>query len=455
MKPVSRRQTIRFRSYLAAAFVVLLGIVFCLSRQNMAYRRRLSLTHARAFSQLTDSMGNLDTALEKSIYVTSPEMISALCAEIYSDACTARQAAGNLPYANLELEKTTGFAVKAGDYARALAKSAAEHGGYTAEELDSLRGLSQAASMLSEQLEELEAQLNEGTLTLEDVDSVQARLSRTTESDEFLDEGSFSSLEADFPELPTLIYDGPFSEHMQSRRSAMLELEDVVTQEQARQRAAQFLNLKADQFSVGELVEGQIPCYRFAYSTQDSPDCTIEMTQRGGYVLSITNGRAMGAATLGQKEAIALAKRWLKEHDITDLTESYSLCRDNAITINFAAVQKDVICYPDLLKVEVALDNGEVVGMESAGYLMNHTQREKLIPVVSQEQAEQRVSPELTVLSSHLSLIPTEGGHERLCWEFRCENREQKHYLVYINAGTGAEEEILILLEDVSGTLSL
>ena len=455
MKPLTRRQTIRVRTYTVAAFVVLLGTVFALFRQNLAYRRRISLNYARAFSQLTDSMGNLDTALEKSIYVTTPELIAGLCAEIQSDACTARQAAGVLPYANVELEQTISFAVRAGDYAQALAKSAAEHHGYQPEDLENLKALSKAASSLSDALDELEAQLNEGTLTLEDVETVQLRLSRQENQQDLPGQGSFSSLEANFPELPTLIYDGPFSEHMQSRRSAMLEQESPVTAAQARRKAAAFLGLDEQLLSGGALVEAQIPCYRFQFGTEGSPDCTVDVTQRGGYVLALTNGRAVEAARLTHKEAIQRAKEWLEAHDITDLTESYSLCRDNALTINFAAVQQGVICYPDLLKVEVALDNGEIIGMESAGFLMNHTQRDALRSEVSHAEAEARVSPELTILSRHLVLIPTQGGHERLCWEFRCQNKEKKHYLVYINAQTGAEEEILILLEDESGSLAL
>ncbi len=455
MTPLTRRRSIRMITFVTAAFVLLLGQVYRLSKQNEAYRRRISLNYARAFSQLTESMGNLDTSLEKCIYVTSPEMISGLCAEVFSDAVSARQAASALPYANVELEQTIGFAARAGDYAQALARAAAEQQGYRSEDVQNLKSLSKAASSLSDQLDELEAELNEGTLTLEDVEAVQQRLSQSTEGTESLSQGSFSRLEASFPELPTLIYDGPFSEHMQSRHSAMLEQEKTVSMNRARRKAADFLGLEESLFSGGELVEGQIPCYRFYFSTEKSPDCTVDITQRGGYVLALTNGRPIGAARLQEQEAIRRAKAWLEEHDITDLTVSYSLRRDNALTINFAAVQSGVICYPDLLKAEVALDNGEIVGMESAGYLMNHTRREDLEPGIPYEKAQQAVSPELTILSRHLVLIPTQGGHERLCWEFRCQNGEKKHYLVHINALTGAEEEILILLEDETGTLAL
>ena len=52
-------------------------------------------------------------------------------------------------------------------------------------------------------------------------------------------------------------------------------------------------------------------------------------------------------------------------------------------------------------------------------------------------------------------MIPTGGKDEVLCHEFKCIDSEERHCLVYINAETGAEEKILILLEDESGTLTI
>ncbi len=44
--------------------------------------------------------------------------------------------------------------------------------------------------------------------------------------------------------------------------------------------------------------------------------------------------------------------------------------------IPFALVQNGVIIYPDLVKVTVALDNGDIVGYEAMGYLMSHHDRD-------------------------------------------------------------------------------
>ena len=88
------------------------------------------------------------------------------------------------------------------------------------------------------------------------------------------------------------------------------------------------------------------------------------------------------------------------------------------------------------------------------GWLMNHRQRE-IPPVLSAEECRAAVSGSLRILSEGLAIIPTEGKEERLCREFKCEDGEGKHVIVYADAATGEEVKLLLLLEDENGTLVL
>lgn len=49
------------------------------------------------------------------------------------------------------------------------------------------------------------------------------------------------NVEESFREYPTLIYDGPFSEHIENQQSQMLANEPEITGEEARKRAEEFL----------------------------------------------------------------------------------------------------------------------------------------------------------------------------------------------------------------------
>ena len=113
-----------------------------------------------------------------------------------------------------------------------------------------------------------------------------------------------------------------------------------------------------------------------------------------------------------------------------------------------------MIVYPDLIKVKVALDNGEIVGFESKGYLMSHRQRDIPKPAISMEEALQKVARKENIISSGLAIIPTNYGSELFCYEFKGRLDDQD-FLVYINAMTGEEEDILLIINSDEGILTM
>ena len=86
---------------------------------------------------------------------------------------------------------------------------------------------------------------------------------------------------------------------------------------------------------------------------------------------------------------------------------------------------------------------------------MSHQSRTFSAPAVSAEEARSQVTQGLEVLRQQLALIPTQGENEVLCHEFKCRNEKGQHYILYVNAQTGEQERILLLLEDENGTLVL
>ena len=108
--------------------------------------------------------------------------------------------------------------------------------------------------------------------------------------------------------------------------------------------------------------------------------------------------------------------------------------------------------YPDLIKVKIALDDGEILGIETTGYLNNHTNRNISNIKITEEQAREDLNDNLEIKSSGLAVIPTEWKSEILCYEFKGKV-EDKEFLVYINAENGREEDILIITNTHNGTL--
>ena len=132
---------------------------------------------------------------------------------------------------------------------------------------------------------------------------------------------------------------------------------------------------------------------------------------------------------------------------------TYYLKQGGAVTINYAYLQDNVTIYPDLIKVKIALDNGEVLGMETTGYLNNHTQRTIETPSISLEKAKASLNKKLSITREDLAIIPTEWNTEIFCYEFKG-RVDDTDFLVYVNAQTGKEENILVIIDTPDGILT-
>jgi len=132
---------------------------------------------------------------------------------------------------------------------------------------------------------------------------------------------------------------------------------------------------------------------------------------------------------------------------------TYYLKQGGAVTINYAYEQENVTIYPDLIKVKIALDNGEILGMETSGYLNNHTERTIEEPTISMDEAKSKLNKNLEITSEGLAIIPTEWRTEIFCYEFKGKV-DNTDFLVYINAKTGREENILVIINTPDGILT-
>jgi spore germination protein len=449
-----KRRTILAASFLAAAVVVLGGFAIQGHARAAQYRHLLDNGYQHAFSELTTAVGELDVALRKGVCATTPSLFSALCTQVYGKALSAQMALGELPYGNVELEQTASFLAKTGDYAMALSRDAWGESVCTPEQRETLQALSDAAGSLAQTLRSLQSDLYAGSITPEDLAQAQERLSAATEQGEITAGSAFQTVEADFPEVPSLIYDGPFSEHITNRSPRMLEGGKTFSQDEARAVAANFMGLRPEIFSLTSQGEGKIPTYGFS-ATVDGGELYVEVTRQGGMVLQVISSRPAGTPTLSRDQAITAAQDFLASRGYPNMVHSYSIHQGDALTIHFAPMQDGVYCYPDLIKVSIALDTGEVVGFEAEGYLMNHFTRTLPQSAVSREEAQALVGENLQVLAHQMVIIPTGGEYEVFCHEFKCQTASGSHVLVYVNAETGQEENILLLLEEESGTLAI
>ena len=434
-----KRKAIRWISYLLAAALGLGAFAALESRRAAAAEREARYRGEYAFSALCDAVSGMDAALKKSRYSVSPGMTAALCAETYARALSASAALTSLPFSIQELENTASFLARTGDYAAWLLRRTGGGEDVSQEERENLRRLGEAASLLSENLRQLQADRQAG-----EEEAAEKAAALPALSDSFL------QMEQEFPELPSLVYDGPFSSAVAERTPRMTEGAEEIGEEAASLVAAGFLGMRSNQVKVEGPVDGKIPVWRVS-----AGDYTLGVSRRGGYVVQAISSRIPTRSVYTVEEALEAARAILKSHDYRSMAESYHIQQGNELTVTFCAKQGETICYPDMVKVTVAMDNGELLRFDAEPYITSHARRELPTPSADPEEMRSRIPEGLAVVSEGLAVIPTPGAEEIFCREFVCQEEDGQHYLVYFNAVNGDQERILILLEDESGTLSL
>ncbi|HZK22136.1 MAG TPA: PepSY1/2 domain-containing protein [Oscillospiraceae bacterium] len=451
-KDMSRRLRIRSVSFLTSLIIVLAiwgGVNF--AKVNK-YERNLNAAQQRALSNLSTYMDSISSNLQKGIYANTSPMLANIASQVWLESTAAKNALAELPAQHQELVNTYKFLSQVGDYTMSLNEKVSKGQKITSKETESLFSMMDVASKLSEQVSYLLAEELAGNLnySIKQSAAETKEIGKKTEDVKIQFNGVLADSEEQLADFPTLLYDGPFADNVMKKEPEMTKGKDAISIDKARQVAAEYLNVDIKTLSQGEQESGNLPCYVF-----NGPEFTIAITKHGGFMCYFLGWAYAGESVKKPSEAVDIAIDFLKKHGIENMTESYFTTTDGICTVNLAYVQNGVICYPDLVKVSVALDTGDVVSVDARGYIMNHKTHEIIdSPKYSVTDAQKFLSEYLTIKNISKTVIPTDSGGEKFAYEYYCVGKNKQELLVYIDPETGFEENILILLYSDNGVLT-
>lgn len=446
---LSRRNAVRVVSFSIAVVLLIAGAAVSGFQLVSRYRSTIEHTYQQALNEFSDYFSNLQSALTKGVYANTQTQQYGLAVKLAGDSQGAKAALSRLPLTNGEADAMQKYLAQVGDFANYVTAKLSRGDELSNDDKQSLQKLSGYAEKISGQVEEISARYGDGDTYIGQEEKIEGNLENVNaKAAENVLDRSFTEMSESFENYPSLVYDGPFADQVQQKKPRMLENAEGFSRAQAQKNAAGFLNQPEKSIFYNTVREGNMPVYLFK-----NEDLYITVTVKGGYVEEMYRERQVAKPQVDYKTAVEKAQVFLKQHGYDGMKESYYVTSGGICTINFAYQKDKTVCYSDLVKVGVALDTGEVLTFNASGYLMNHYERELPEPKLSQEQAQKSVSPLLTVESAQKALVPTGGTKEALCYEFTCKGQKDDRVLVYINAQTGLEEQILILLQSDGGTL--
>ena len=442
---ISRRGLVRLVSFFLFAIAILSAANIVYMNRICALENAVQAGYSSAVEGLAQSADQISAVLTKGKYASSPSMMTRLSNELMERSGEAKSSLESLPVWGMSVDNLEKFLSQVGNYATSLSRKATAGDEISEEDRSNVEALSKCADELSKSLWEIRAKMLSSDYSIaelfQDVDG---------ELGSFLTDG-FMGIEDGLKEMPKLIYDGPFSDHILERMPRLTEGAEEISQDDALVKAAQALGTESYRVLQCEASEeGRLPSYCFYC---EGGRCAV--SKNGGYIVYSIKSRNVQDSELDPEEAVSRADEYLKELGIEDMERTYYECYNGVCTINYAYRDGDITCYTDLIKVAVALDNGEILGFDARGFIVNHQERDFGEPTYTEDEIRENVSGSLKVGDVSLAVIPTDSVDEKLCYELKCKTDDGTEILVYVNAMTGEEEEILILMETDGGVLTV
>ena len=397
-------------------------------------------------------MNSVESLLAKAMISKNSEHSAETLTEVWRDSNLALVYLSEMPMNSENLSQTAKFLNQVSDYSYSLSRKNIQNEALSEEDFTNLKKLHQYSVQLEGTLNQLSNELYSGTIKWEEL-----KKANSIDYAQAVDNVSvFSNIDANFTQYEGLIYDGAYSDHVNRAEKVGLIGTDI-SEDDAYHKVEDFFgkddveNITLNQF----LENADIPCYDFSVKLKNQENsANIEISKKGGWVIEMQNDREISEEKIDQETANLLGNEFLVNKGFEGMQPIYFTNLNGVMTINYAYEYDGIIAYPDLIKVKVALDNGQILGIETNGYLNSHTNREFNNVNYTIDEARKNLNQDLEILSEKMAIIPTEWKTELLCYEFKG-TADGRQFLVYINTETGKEEDILVILDTPGGVLTV
>lgn len=415
--------------------------------KNRRYDLYLENQYQRMFNDMVINLEDIQSDLAKAVICSSSNEKVMLFSEISSLSYDAQEKLCQLPVRGEKLLKTRKFLSQIGDISTVLARKKLKGINLSAKDISTLEQLHNYANDIAKELLDIQTYMNDNNIKIHNLSNkINAEL---TNGDRNLK--GYAHMEERIQEYPTLIYDGPFSEHRNDRSFIMGG--QSFSKDEAIKKVRDFYNLKEASIEKIEEFKFNNDESYLVVLNNNKERITCAITKNGGHMIWMLSNKDSESSTITKEEGIKKAKKFLSDKNLSNMVETYYMEYDNEILINFAYKQDNIIAYPDLIKVKVSLYDGDITGFESQGYLYNHKSRDiNNLNIISERDARNKLSTKGVIEKIRLVVIPTIGQREKVCYEIKVSYKRDT-FLIYINAVSGVQENILQIIDTDKGVI--
>ena|SRR5690554_5797110 len=396
--------------------------------------------YQRAFHDLSYYMGQLKQELGKTMAVNSAsqDYQKRHLIQVWRTTSQAQSQINQLPLTLLPFTKTEEFLDKIANFSYRTSIRDLKNEPLSDSENKTLLTLYSRSKELSKELESIQTEVFNQNLRWMDVELAIAE--QTSGSNAVVD--GFKSMDHAVSEYDEVDW-GPSVNNIYKKQTVFAQSGKVMSEYEVREKASTLIeDVQPDQWMVTENGKGtDYNSYSLSIVKEDGNVLNMDYTKRGGHLLWYINPREVKQENLTLAQARDRAAEFLKQHQYESLTPVNYDHYDKVTSITFAATEGDIVYYPRKISVRVAMDNGEVVGVQAQNYMNVATKKLLDKPKMTKDEAIKLLNPTFEQTSSNLSYIESELNEEVLCYEFTGKINGG-HYRIFMNANTGAEEKI-------------
>lgn len=394
--------------------------------------------YQRAFHELTYNMDLLHDKIGTSLAMNSDERISPHFVDIWKLSSVANSNVSQLPLGLLPFERTKEFLVSIGNFTYQTAVRNLDDDPLTDKETKTLNEYNKQAQEIKEELRKAQHMALNNDLRWMDVEM--ALMSNDPTKNSILD--GFRTVEDNISEFADGV-DGQEIMKPEIEKKGFTNLRGSNQSiEQINDFSKEILDIPSNaKMQITESTEAsQVPNYNVTFNDGEK-DIFMDVTKKGAHPITILVNRPINAQEFSLNDGFVEAEKYLSAFDYDQMTLLESKQFDNVGMFTFLYTEDDVRIFPDKVMVKVALDDGEVIGLNAHDYLKNHTKRKLPKPKLSVKEAKDYVNKNVKIEEEHLAVIKNDLKEEVLVYEFLGILNDET-YRIFINAKNGIEEKV-------------
>ncbi|SJZ94532.1 PepSY1/2 domain-containing protein [Selenihalanaerobacter shriftii] len=433
------------RNFLILFLVITLSVVgywgFKTNRILAQWELQAENQYRNAFQELNTHLNSLEGELATALVTKSNERRLVKLNNIWRDAFAAQEDLGELPIAGASLVELKNLLAKLETYTYRLSQENINQN-LSSKDWDTLNQLHKQVKVTATDLENVHNKIEKEKFRW-------SKQRHIILEEKDLDSNSIlSSLQILDKKLN--LTQGDLKLTQKSVDDFLLQLgkvkEEKIEDNEAIDIAQNFLGARSRNFNF-KLAENQVESKNIITVAADSGDLNkhqiiFDISRIQGEVIWFLENRDYDDPEIDSNQVKKFAQDFVNQNNYDDLViTGVDMTRDIG-TVNLVPKMKNVLIYPQEVRVKVALDNGDIIGFNGRQLLSNRNIAINLKPELSLEEAKKRVNQRLDLKKNNLVVIRNDRGKNVLSYEFIGQLKKDQ-YKIYINAETGREEKVI------------